>query len=37
MIEATEIRTGLYTDGVITWRRNNEGNTNHPETRERVH
>ena len=37
MLEAKEIRPGLYTDGVITWRRNNEGQTTHPETKELVH
>ena len=37
MIDAREIRPGVYTDEKYTWRRNNEGQTTHPRTMERVH
>ena len=36
-MEIREICPGLYTDGHLTWRRNNVGQTTHPDTKERVH
>ena len=38
MIEARKIRRGVFTDGTITWTRDDEnGRTTHPSTKENLH